>query len=217
MSLIRPRLPGGKLKVLDCGCGPGFFSIMLGRMGHDVTGIDYSEEMLRKAGDNCRRYGIEGKFVRMDAENLEFEDGTFDLAVSRNVIWNLPHPEKAYEGMMRVLRKGGILCTIDASYSEFRMEDAVNREITAEDLRKNPYLRHRESEEQREIMKEKGAGMKDLPLNSVSRPEWDISVLKYAGAGSVEILFADNFNFHPPENGTLSNPHFFFLWAVKGR
>jgi 2-polyprenyl-3-methyl-5-hydroxy-6-metoxy-1,4-benzoquinol methylase len=38
-----------KLKVLDLGCGAGFFEVLLGRLGHDVTGIDLTEEMIAKA------------------------------------------------------------------------------------------------------------------------------------------------------------------------
>ena len=42
-----------RLKVLDIGCGPGFFSIILSCAGYDVTAVDYTEEMLNKAKQNA--------------------------------------------------------------------------------------------------------------------------------------------------------------------
>ena len=42
-----------RLKVLDIGCGPGFFSIILASAGYDVTAVDYTEEMLNKARENA--------------------------------------------------------------------------------------------------------------------------------------------------------------------
>ncbi|MBR6038104.1 MAG: class I SAM-dependent methyltransferase, partial [Candidatus Methanomethylophilaceae archaeon] len=81
---------GKKLKVLDVGCGPGLFSVVLGREGHDVTAIDYSDGMIAKARQNCAETGVPANILKMDAQSLEFEDGTFDLIVSRKVVWNLP-------------------------------------------------------------------------------------------------------------------------------
>lgn len=39
--------------VLDVGCGPGFFSILLAKMGYEVTAIDYTENMLGEARKNA--------------------------------------------------------------------------------------------------------------------------------------------------------------------
>ena len=49
-NLLKAYLPKGEtLSVLDAGCGPGYFSILLSSMGHTVTAIDFSEEMLKEA------------------------------------------------------------------------------------------------------------------------------------------------------------------------
>ena len=68
-----------RLKVLDIGCGPGFFSIILSCAGYDVTAVDYTEEMLNKAKQNAGDLKDKIKFRRMDAHNLEFDEGQFDL------------------------------------------------------------------------------------------------------------------------------------------
>lgn len=46
-------------------------------------------------------------FVLHRGEFLPFKDGSFDLIVSRNVIWNLEYPEQALEEWERVLAPGG--------------------------------------------------------------------------------------------------------------
>ena len=56
------------LKALDCGCGPGFFSVVLSKRGHDVTGIDQAEGMLEKAAENAREAGVNPEFKKMYEE-----------------------------------------------------------------------------------------------------------------------------------------------------
>ena len=50
--------PGRPLRVLDAGCGPGFFSVLLSRAGHIVSGIDGSSGMLAHARENAAHFGV---------------------------------------------------------------------------------------------------------------------------------------------------------------
>ena len=51
-SEIIANLPDKEhLKILDVGCGPGFFSVILSSLGHDVIGIDLTESMIQKADE----------------------------------------------------------------------------------------------------------------------------------------------------------------------
>ncbi len=99
------------LKILDIGTGPGFFSMILAEAGYHVTAVDYTPGMLEKAAQNAAKFIGKKKenieFIRMDAQALDFEDESFDVIVSRNLTWNLPHPEMAYKEWLRVLKKGG--------------------------------------------------------------------------------------------------------------
>ena len=56
-----------KMRILDIGCGPGFFTINLSKLGHDVTGIDISREMVMVAKENAEEQGLTCDFKVMNA------------------------------------------------------------------------------------------------------------------------------------------------------
>ncbi|NMA82838.1 MAG: class I SAM-dependent methyltransferase [Epulopiscium sp.] len=66
------------LDCLDIGCGPGFLSILLAQWGHKVTAVDYSENMLEYASKNFFEAKVDVSLLQMDAQNLRFEDASFD-------------------------------------------------------------------------------------------------------------------------------------------
>ena len=67
LERIEKNAPSGRpLKILDAGCGPGFFSVLLSRAGHQVTGIDGSEGMLEHARENARRFEVVPELVQGD-------------------------------------------------------------------------------------------------------------------------------------------------------
>ena len=104
------------LEVLDVGCGPGFFEIMLGKEGHHVTGIDITENMIHEAKENVKAAGLSADLMTMDCHNLNFPDETFDMIICRNITWTLDDPQKAYKEWLRVLKKGGRLLVSDACW-----------------------------------------------------------------------------------------------------
>ena len=64
---------GRKLDILDIGTGTGFFSFLLAAEGHNVTGIDLTEEMIRGAKHSAELLDLHPTFLVMDAENPTFE------------------------------------------------------------------------------------------------------------------------------------------------
>lgn len=101
------------LRVLDLGCGTGRWSRLLAARGARVVGTDRSESMLAAARE--RSPGVE--FRRMDATALSFADDEFDLAVAVTVLQHLPHAdqERAMAELLRVVRGGGHVATVDRS------------------------------------------------------------------------------------------------------
>ena len=105
-----------KLKILDVGTGTGFFAFLLADQGHDVTGIDLTPDMIREAQRMSKALGIPADFYVMDAEMPDFPPGSFDVIVSRNLTWALPHMDRAYQAWRRLLKKDGVLINFDGDY-----------------------------------------------------------------------------------------------------
>ena len=123
---IAARFPGrkpGSIRVLDVGTGPGFFAIILARMGYQVTAVDYTASMLEEARRNAGALADKIAFLQMNAEELMFADHSFDVLVTRNVTWNLHDPEKAYSHWTRVLAPGGLLLNFDANWYRYLWDE----------------------------------------------------------------------------------------------
>ncbi len=180
MKEIHAQLPkeNKNLKILDVGCGAGFFTILLAKAGHQVTGIDLTPDMIKDAKQLAEEeQAVKCEFAVMDAENPEFPDGTFDVIVSRNLTWTLPHVKHAYGEWLRVLKKGGVLLNFDANYG---ITDFSN----VEDLPEN----HAHNMLGNEMMRECEEIKRQLPISSYSRPAWDLETL---GAMSLKEFHVD--------------------------
>ena len=167
---IRKYLPKGKLKILDVGCGSGFFTILLGKQGHEVTGTDLTPEMIEKSRELAKEEQVECVFEVMDAENLNFPDGTFDVVISRNLTWTLPDAARAYEEWCRVLKKGGVLLNFDANYGAY---DATDTASLPE--------KHTHNTLGMEMLQENENIKKQLPISNYVRPAWDVETLGKLG------------------------------------
>ena len=154
MKEIRAQLPKGKkLRILD------------------VTGIDLTPDMVKNARLLASEEKTDCEFLVMDAENPEFPEGTFDVIISRNLTWTLPHVSHAYGEWLRVLKKGGVLLNFDANYG---LTDFSN----VADLPEN----HAHNILGDDMMRECEEIKRQLPISSYSRPAWDLETL-----GSMEV------------------------------
>ena len=108
-----PDRPLAGLQVLEVGTGPGFFAILLRELGCAVTAIDLTRAMLAEAKENAGPLADGICFMEMNAEALSFAPERFDAVISRNLTWNLPHPDRAYAEWTRVLKKGGTFAIHD--------------------------------------------------------------------------------------------------------
>src|SRR5262245_41156224 len=112
----------GALDALDVGCGTGFLSLELAARGHRVTGVDFAPQMLAEARQKAAAQRHTVRFEQGDAEALRFPDASFDLVMTRHVLWTLPHPEAAIDEWLRALRPGGRLAIVDSQFDPTVLE-----------------------------------------------------------------------------------------------
>ena len=150
-EIVQHLPPAKQLRILDVGCGAGFFSVLLANEGHRVTGIDLTP-----------------------AEHTAFSDGSFDVVIARNLMWNLPHPETAYAEWLRVLAPKGILLNYDAEYAKDHHRQKLpalnaHADVSAELLNECHNIYHM------------------LEISLFERPRWDLEILKALGSCSCSV------------------------------
>lgn len=93
------------LKVLEIGCYKGDVSIYLSPRFKKFYGIDIDEKAIKQAQSKKKPENLE--FFASNAEELEFEDASFDLVICSHVYEHIPHPEVMMREIKRVLKTGG--------------------------------------------------------------------------------------------------------------
>lgn len=170
---------GGSLDILDVGTGTGFFAILLAEKGHRVEGIDLTPAMLEEARTLAKQRNLDITFREMDAQNLAYPDGTFDVVISRNLTWTLPDPERAYASWFRVLKPGGVLLNFDAEYAaHVRSHSVQNRKVAPD----SPYGHVGMTDA---LQQENDAITLSMDIGQ-ARPEWDGEVLTRVGFQSCQ-------------------------------
>jgi phosphatidylethanolamine/phosphatidyl-N-methylethanolamine N-methyltransferase len=93
-------------RVLEVGVGTGI-SLPSYSKRCKLYGIDISEGLLAKARERAATLDNVEAIAVMDAEDLKFEDGAFDVVVAQYVITAVPNPERALDEFARTVRRGG--------------------------------------------------------------------------------------------------------------
>ena len=163
-----------KLDILDVGTGTGFLALLLASQGHHVTGIDLTPDMIRAAEKMSGQLGIPADFYVMDGETPDFKEGSFDVIVSRNLMWALPHMDKAYQSWYRLLRKNGVLVNFDGDYCREKAPMALPKHHAHSDIA--PGLMD-EYEHLKEALKD----------GQQPRPQWDPQLLARAGFSQIKV------------------------------
>ena len=177
-----PDRPLTSLSVLEVGTGPGFFAILLRELGCAVTAVDLTPAMLAEAKENAGPLADGICFLEMNAEALSFADERFDVVISRNLTWNLPHPDKAYSEWARVLKKGGLLLNFDANWYAYLFDEGAQAawdRDRANSAEQGVWDQNLEAEgENFDVMEDIA---RRVPLSGVRRPAWDLERLSALG------------------------------------
>jgi len=96
--------------VLVVGCGVGVTPCYLAkRYGCRVVGVDLSERMIDRSNERAKREGVKDKleFRVADAQNLPFEDASFDAVICESVNAFIENKLRAVSEYVRVIKPGG--------------------------------------------------------------------------------------------------------------
>ncbi len=112
MNPYLEQLPEGA-RVLDAGCQAGRFTVALGKMGFQLTGIDTSGLSLARAKKHCKEHQVQAEFIRGEIGNVckRLPPQSFDLVLCAEVLYLYPHFESLMKSMVGVLKPGGLLMT----------------------------------------------------------------------------------------------------------
>jgi ubiquinone/menaquinone biosynthesis C-methylase UbiE len=130
-------------KVLEIGCGLGTDGAQFAEAGADYTGVDLTEAAVELARQRFELFNLRGKFQTADAENLDFQNESFDLVYSHGVLHHTPDTGKSIREIHRVLHPGGramVMLYHRDSYN-YRINISILRRAGARMLKSEPGLK----------------------------------------------------------------------------
>lgn len=167
-------------RVLDIGCQYGVFSFYLHERGARVTGMDISEKWVARCNKEASARYPDGDFLFQvaDAQDLSFEDESFDLVVCTEVVEHVDFPGKVVSEIHRVLEPEGVLVlgTPNTSSYYVRLYKVLKRILPMKSIRWAI----------RKIFSAKEEGLTEKVLNQLSpesRERFDIEYRKLKEMG----------------------------------
>ncbi len=106
--------------ILEVGVGTGK-NIPYYPADSEITAIDFSEKMLKRARDKAGKSKIKVHLAQMDVQNLEFEDNTFDTVLASFVFCSVPDPIRGLTEVARVCKVGGKVVLLEHVLSANRL------------------------------------------------------------------------------------------------
>ena len=149
----------GPVRALDLGCGAGHASFALASSGAQVTACDVSEKMLEVVSREAGRRGLGIETVLAPAEELPFEDASFDLIVTRYSAHHWFDLKGALGEAARVLAPGARFVAIDSIAPEEPLFDTVLQ--TVELLRDASHVRNYRVSEWKSMLADAGFAVQE--------------------------------------------------------
>ena len=105
--VIKRLEPGPGVKWLDLACGTGAVAELAADAGADVTGVDLAPGLIETAKQRAQERGLDIDYQVGDCENLELEDGSFDVISSTCGVMFAPDHQATANELARVVKPGG--------------------------------------------------------------------------------------------------------------
>lgn len=127
-------------RILELGCGPGrMWGSILERIPDrwDITLTDFSPGMVENARRNLASANRPFDFRVMDAQEIEFEDNTFDGVIANYMLYHVPDKPKAFSEIERVLKPGAKLYAMTNGANHLREIAGLKEMLMLPDERKS--------------------------------------------------------------------------------
>lgn len=115
--------------ILELGSGTGEITKVLRKLGHTITGIDFSEAMLERAKAKHAAHKDQVTYHLGDAENTLQPDDNFDAVTCRHLMWTLLSPGDTLKDWYRVTKPGGHLIIFDGNFLASSFRDRALRKL----------------------------------------------------------------------------------------
>ena len=116
-ALLLGVLPPAPARIADLGCGTGSLSVLLAREGYAVDGLDLSPEMVARARAKADAAGVSVDLTVGDAQAPGLPPASYDVVLSRHVLWAMDDPALALDRWLALLASGGTLLLVEGSWS----------------------------------------------------------------------------------------------------
>jgi SAM-dependent methyltransferase len=118
-GLLLTVLPPAPARVADLGSGTGTLSLLLAEEGYAVAGVDFSPAMVRRARAKAAVHPARADvaFVQGDAAAPPLAPGSYDVVLSRHVLWAMPDPADALRRWSDLLTPDGRLVLVEGRWS----------------------------------------------------------------------------------------------------
>ncbi|MFH0769486.1 MAG: methyltransferase domain-containing protein [Chloroflexota bacterium] len=118
-SLLWNKVEGKE--ILEVGVGTGLNFLYADAVNHNITAIDLSHEMLKRARVRAAIAKLPVTFLEMDVQNLQFQDCMFDTVIGSFLFCSVPNPQLGLTEIKRVCKPGGKVVLLEHGLSENRV------------------------------------------------------------------------------------------------
>jgi 2-polyprenyl-3-methyl-5-hydroxy-6-metoxy-1,4-benzoquinol methylase len=124
----RYLMPGAR--ILDAGCGAGYFALELARLGYNVSGVDIAESAIRSAQNTCEAARNRGESLQLEytvadpRELVAEHEGEYQGVLSAGFLHHIPLVEQQIDALANLLSPKGILVMHEPQHEHFGQGDA---------------------------------------------------------------------------------------------